>query len=76
MVREKTNSLAWLIFYGILQVLIIVPSAIVVVITPYTFVKVVNLILVIGFSLFLGVIIREIFILKNNENYISQMKSS
>lgn len=70
MIKEKEPTVKYYIMMSSLLSLSIILQSIVVVSTPHTFVKVINLIAIIGVSGIVGAFIREVFILKQKEEQV------
>lgn len=70
MIKEKEPTVKYYIMMSSLLSLSIILQSIVVVSTPHTFLKVINLIAIIGVSGIVGAFIREVFILKQKEEQV------
>lgn len=70
MIKEKEPTVKYYIMMSSLLSLSIILQSIVVVSTPHTFLKVINLIAIIGVSGIVGAFIREVFILKQKEKQV------
>lgn len=68
----KVPSVKYYVVMSSLICLFIILQSIVVVYTPHTFVKVMNLISIIGASGIVGAFIREVFILKEKETQVME----
>jgi hypothetical protein len=67
MEKEKGNTPAKIIIYCVLLGIIVILDSVLVINSPYLFVRVLNLIVVIIISSVIGAFIREIFILYNKK---------
>ncbi|MCM3618264.1 hypothetical protein M3936_11810 [Sutcliffiella horikoshii] len=68
----KVPSVKYYVVMSSLICLFIILQSIVVVYTPHTFVKVMNLISIIGASGIVGAFIRDVFILKEKETQVME----
>ncbi|WP_404349286.1 hypothetical protein LG311_02480 [Sutcliffiella horikoshii] len=68
MIKKKEPTVKYFVMMSSFLCLFIILQSIVVVYTPHTFVKVMNLISIIGASGIVGAFIREVFILKQKRN--------
>lgn len=68
MIKKKEPTVKYFVMMSSLLCLSIILQSIVVVSTPHTFVRIVNLIAIIGASGIVGAFIREVFILKQKRN--------
>ncbi|WP_226682999.1 hypothetical protein [Sutcliffiella horikoshii] len=65
MIKKKEPTVKYLVIMSSLLCLSTILQSIVVVSTPHTFVRIVNLISIVGASGIVGAFIREVFILKD-----------
>ena len=65
--RNKKNTPAKLILYCVLFTIMVVFYSLSLMNSPYVFVKMTNLMMIIFFSIAIGAFIREIFVLKEKE---------
>ncbi|WP_404460577.1 hypothetical protein [Sutcliffiella horikoshii] len=70
MIKKKEPTVKYFVVMSSLLCLYIILQSIVVVSTPHTFVRIVNLITIIGASGIVGAFIREIFILKQKKEQV------
>jgi hypothetical protein len=66
--KENRNTSAKLILFCVLLTIDVIIESLLVINSPFLFVRVLNLMGVIVVSLIIGAFIREIFILRNREN--------
>ncbi|MDV6377872.1 hypothetical protein ORD22_06300 [Sporosarcina sp. GW1-11] len=65
--KEKKNTPAKMILFCVLFAIIVTADSLLVINSPYVFVRVLNLFAVIGLSGVIGAFIRDFFILKEKE---------
>ncbi|CAM3310373.1 hypothetical protein FITA111629_15515 [Filibacter tadaridae] len=70
--KNKRSTPAKLILFCVFFTISVIFQSLVVISSPYMFVKVLNLITVILVSAVIGAFIREIFVLKESEKYQSE----
>lgn len=64
---SKQATLKQLILYSILLGLMVLSSCATAVLTPHTFVRVINLVVIVALSMAVGAFVREMFILKSKK---------
>ncbi|MFT4415812.1 hypothetical protein ACLM5H_18290 [Fredinandcohnia humi] len=69
---EKDNTIAKITIYCILYGMIVCLNSVIIIYSPYVFIRVLNLIVVIIISSVIGSFIREIFIINNGKKQKQQ----